>query len=105
MNGGNITGLLGTEQVTLVITPDAIREIAKIAAQVNETLENIGARRLQTVMEKLLDELHEMARRLDDRMCSIDRIMAAEDPNGRVACETATTTGLILVFGEITTDW
>jgi ATP-dependent HslUV protease ATP-binding subunit HslU len=49
--------LMGTEKVTLDITADAIREIARIAAQVNETLENIGARRLQTVMEKLLEEL------------------------------------------------
>jgi len=49
--------LLGTEQVTLEITPDAIAEIARIAAQVNESVENIGARRLQTVMEKLVEEL------------------------------------------------
>jgi len=49
--------LIGTEQVTLEIMPDAIREIAGIAAQVNESVENIGARRLQTVMEKLLEEL------------------------------------------------
>jgi len=49
--------LLATEKVTLNFTEDAGREIAKIAAQVNETVENIGARRLQTVMEKLLEEL------------------------------------------------
>jgi ATP-dependent HslUV protease ATP-binding subunit HslU len=49
--------LIGTEQVTLEITEDAIREVAKIAAQVNESVENIGARRLQTVMEKLLEEV------------------------------------------------
>jgi ATP-dependent HslUV protease ATP-binding subunit HslU len=49
--------LIGTEQVTLEITEDAIREVAKIAAQVNDSVENIGARRLQTVMEKLLEEL------------------------------------------------
>jgi ATP-dependent HslUV protease ATP-binding subunit HslU len=49
--------LLGTEQVTLDITPDAIREIARLAAQVNQSVENIGARRLQTVMEKLLEEV------------------------------------------------
>ena len=51
------TALIGTEEVTLEITEDAISEIAKIAAQVNETVENIGARRLQTVMEKLLEEI------------------------------------------------
>jgi ATP-dependent HslUV protease ATP-binding subunit HslU len=49
--------LLGTEKVTLEFTEDAILEVAKIAAQVNESLENIGARRLQTVMERLLEEL------------------------------------------------
>ncbi len=49
--------LLGTEQVTLVFAEDAIRAIARIACQVNESLENIGARRLQTVMEKLLEEV------------------------------------------------
>jgi phage shock protein B len=36
--------------------------------------------------EKLLDELHEMARRLDDRLCSIERIMTAENPNWRQQC-------------------
>jgi ATP-dependent HslUV protease ATP-binding subunit HslU len=49
--------LLATEKVTLVFTPEATREVARIAAQVNESVENIGARRLQTVMEKLLEEL------------------------------------------------
>ena len=49
--------LLGTEEVTLDFTEDAVREVAKIAAQVNEAVENIGARRLQTVMEKLLEEI------------------------------------------------
>ncbi len=49
--------LLGTEEVTLEVSEDAVSEVAKIAAQVNESVENIGARRLQTVMEKLLEEL------------------------------------------------
>ncbi|MBT2135057.1 ATP-dependent protease ATPase subunit HslU [Croceibacterium sp. LX-88] len=49
--------LLGTEKVVVDVTADAIREIARIAAQVNETVENIGARRLQTVMEKLFEDL------------------------------------------------
>jgi ATP-dependent HslUV protease ATP-binding subunit HslU len=51
------TALLGTEKVTVDFTPGAIREVARIAAQVNEAVENIGARRLQTVMERLLEEL------------------------------------------------
>jgi ATP-dependent HslUV protease ATP-binding subunit HslU len=49
--------LLGTEDVTIKITADAIEKLAEIAANVNETVENIGARRLQTVMEKLLEEI------------------------------------------------
>ena len=49
--------LLATEKVELTFTPGAVREVARIAAQVNEAVENIGARRLQTVMEKLLEEL------------------------------------------------
>jgi len=49
--------LLGTEEVTLQLGDDAVREVARIAAQVNDSVENIGARRLQTVMEKLLEDL------------------------------------------------
>ena len=49
--------LLGTEQVTLEFADDGIRRLAEIAFQVNERTENIGARRLYTVMEKLLEEL------------------------------------------------
>ncbi|WDF72473.1 ATP-dependent protease ATPase subunit HslU [Novosphingobium sp. KACC 22771] len=49
--------LMGTEEVTVEFTPEAVRAIARTAAQVNENVENIGARRLQTVMERLLEEL------------------------------------------------
>ena len=49
--------LIGTEDVTLDIAEDAISEVAKIAARVNESVENIGARRLQTVMERLLEDI------------------------------------------------
>ncbi|OKH87318.1 ATP-dependent protease ATPase subunit HslU [Thalassospira sp. TSL5-1] len=49
--------LMGTEDVTLEFSDDAIDEIARISAMVNETVENIGARRLHTVLEKLLDEI------------------------------------------------
>lgn len=51
------TALLETENVSLDFTEDAIKEIAHIAAHVNGSIENIGARRLQTVMERLLDEI------------------------------------------------
>ncbi|MBF0126068.1 MAG: ATP-dependent protease ATPase subunit HslU [Magnetococcales bacterium] len=49
--------LLATEGVGLEFVPDGVRALAEIAARVNETTENIGARRLHTVMEKLLDEI------------------------------------------------
>ena len=49
--------LLGTEGVTIDFTDDGIRAVARIAAEVNLEVENIGARRLQTVMEKLLEEI------------------------------------------------
>ena len=51
------SALLGTEELKLEFSEDALREVARIAASVNETVENIGARRLQTVMEKLLEEI------------------------------------------------
>ncbi|MFT0860005.1 ATP-dependent protease ATPase subunit HslU [Ancylobacter sp. G4_0304] len=49
--------LMGTEGVTLDVTEDAVEAIADIAVQVNATVENIGARRLQTVIERVLDDL------------------------------------------------
>jgi ATP-dependent HslUV protease ATP-binding subunit HslU len=49
--------LMATEEITLNLSSDAIEEIAGIAAQVNERTENIGARRLHTIMERLLDEI------------------------------------------------
>ena len=49
--------LLLTEGVDLVFTDGSITEVAKIAVQVNSTVENIGARRLQTVMERILDDI------------------------------------------------
>jgi ATP-dependent HslUV protease ATP-binding subunit HslU len=50
-------GLMQTEGVTLEFTDDSVDALADIAAQVNSTVENIGARRLQTVMERVLDEI------------------------------------------------
>jgi ATP-dependent HslUV protease ATP-binding subunit HslU len=51
------TALLATEKVTLVFTEEAIDELAALAAEINENVENIGARRLHTVIEKLLEEI------------------------------------------------
>jgi ATP-dependent HslUV protease ATP-binding subunit HslU len=50
-------GLLGTEKIEIEFTPDAIDRLAALAADVNARLENIGARRLHTIMETLLEEL------------------------------------------------
>ncbi|MBU2470615.1 MAG: AAA family ATPase, partial [Proteobacteria bacterium] len=49
--------LMKTEGLTLNFTPGSIQELAKIASQVNQATENIGARRLHTVMERLLEEV------------------------------------------------
>ncbi|HUP03947.1 MAG TPA: ATP-dependent protease ATPase subunit HslU [Bryobacteraceae bacterium] len=51
------TALLETEGIKLILTDDALEEVARFAAQVNESAENIGARRLHTIMEKLLEEV------------------------------------------------
>ncbi|HRH82578.1 MAG TPA: HslU--HslV peptidase ATPase subunit, partial [Thiobacillaceae bacterium] len=64
--------LLRTEGVGLSFTPEAIRRLAEIAWHVNERTENIGARRLYTVMERLLDELSFEADRRDGESIGID---------------------------------
>ena len=64
--------LLGTEELTVEMSEDAVAEVAKIAAQVNESVENIGARRLQTVMEKLFEELSFEAEDMAGQTVAID---------------------------------
>jgi ATP-dependent HslUV protease ATP-binding subunit HslU len=64
--------LLGTEGVQIDFTEDGIRAVAKIAADVNSEIENIGARRLQTVMEKLLEEVSFNAEDRAGTMLTID---------------------------------
>jgi ATP-dependent HslUV protease ATP-binding subunit HslU len=66
------TALLGTEGVTLSFTDDAIERLAELAALVNERMENIGARRLHTVMEKLLDEISFEGPDLAEKSITID---------------------------------
>ena len=70
--------LLATEEVTVDVTAEAVTEIAKIAAQVNESVENIGARRLQTVMEKLLEELSFEAEDRKGETVTIDQSYVSE---------------------------
>jgi ATP-dependent HslUV protease ATP-binding subunit HslU len=64
--------LLATEGVQLEFTPDGITRLAQIAHDVNERTENIGARRLSTVMERLLDEVSFDATRLEGQSVRID---------------------------------
>jgi len=64
--------LLATEGVTLELTPEAIRRLAQIACDVNERTENIGARRLSTVMERLLDEVSFDAPNLGGQTVTLD---------------------------------
>jgi ATP-dependent HslUV protease ATP-binding subunit HslU len=70
--------LLKTEGVTLTFAPDAIERLADIAAQVNERQENIGARRLHTVLERLLDTLSFEAPDRDGSAVTIDRAYVDE---------------------------
>ena len=65
--------LLETEGITLVFEESAVQEIASIASDVNERTENIGARRLHTVMEKLLDEVSFEAPDMDAKKVDIDQ--------------------------------
>ncbi len=64
--------LLDTEGITLTFTEDAIDRIATLAMEVNDRTENIGARRLHTVMEKLLDEISFEGPDLVDKSVTID---------------------------------
>jgi len=66
------TALLSTEGITLTFMPDAIDRIADIATLVNDRMENIGARRLHTVMEKLLDNVSFDAPDLQEKSLTID---------------------------------
>ncbi len=66
------TALLKTEQVNLTFLDDAIDEIAEMSALVNQRMENIGARRLQTIMEKFLEDISFDAPDLEDTDITID---------------------------------
>ena len=64
--------LMATEGLTLVFTDDAIGRVAELAAVVNDRMENIGARRLHTMMERLLDEVSFHASELSGQSITID---------------------------------
>ena len=80
------SALLATEGVDLSFSDGAIREIAKIAARVNESVENIGARRLHTIMTNLLEELmFNIPENFSDKHVEIDENMVKEKLNHVVA--------------------
>jgi ATP-dependent HslUV protease ATP-binding subunit HslU len=66
------TALLATEGVALDFTEDGITEVARTAAQVNAQMENIGARRLHTILERLLDEVSFEAPEVKEKKVTID---------------------------------
>ena len=70
--------LIGTEDVTLDFTEEAIDALADLAADINATVENIGARRLHTVMEKLLEEISFTATDRAGETIAIDAKMVQE---------------------------
>lgn len=63
--------LLKTEKVELEFTPDAKQEIARVAYEINRTVENIGARRLHTVIEKVMEDISFDAAEMDDQEATI----------------------------------
>ncbi len=80
------SALLATEGVDLTFSDGAIRAIARIAAQVNESVENIGARRLHTIMTNLLEELmFDIPENFSDEHVEIDEAMVKEKLNHVVA--------------------
>ena len=67
------TALLGTEGITLEFTEDGVAAVAEVAEQVNRSTENIGARRLHTVMEHLLEELSFAGSEHPDKVVVVNR--------------------------------
>ncbi|MDV7341708.1 ATP-dependent protease ATPase subunit HslU [Terasakiella sp. A23] len=70
--------LIGTEDVTLDFEEDAIEEIANLAAEINHNVENIGARRLHTVLERLLEEISFTATEKSGETLTITKDMVQE---------------------------
>ncbi len=79
--------LMATEEVNIEFTPEAIDELATIAAEVNDKAENIGARRLHTVMERLLEDLSFDAPERTGEQVVIDRTYVSEKLRGIVKDE------------------
>jgi len=79
------TALLATEGVEISFTDDAIHEVARVATEVNEQVENIGARRLHTIMTTLLEDiLFEVPDKIEQKEIKISREMVREKLNNIV---------------------
>lgn len=70
--------LLGTEGIELIFTDEALKEVASLAAKMNREMENIGARRLHTMMEQLLEEISFKAPELTEKEVYIDEAFVRE---------------------------
>lgn len=73
------TALMGTEEVTVSFTEDGIAALAKIAADVNQTVENIGARRLYTVLERVFEDLSFTAPDMSGQSVTVDKAFVEEN--------------------------
>ena len=73
------TALMGTEDVTVSFTEDGIAALAKIAADVNQSVENIGARRLYTVLERVFEELSFTAPDISGQSVTVDKAFVEEN--------------------------
>jgi len=82
--------LLGTEGLEVAFSDDAIDELAGIADRVNQQTENIGARRLYTILERLLDDLSFRASELEENKVTIDRDYVTERLEDIVSSEDIT---------------
>ena len=72
------TALLGTEGLTLDMQDDAIEAVANLAAEINASVENIGARRLATVLERLLEEISFTASDRNGETVAVDAALVRE---------------------------
>jgi ATP-dependent HslUV protease ATP-binding subunit HslU len=72
------TALLGTEGLELTYTDDAIKEVARLSVHLNSTSENIGARRLYTIMEKVIEDISFDASDLNNAQVKIDKAYVQE---------------------------
>jgi ATP-dependent HslUV protease ATP-binding subunit HslU len=76
--------LLGTEGIQLEFTEDAVAKLAEMTAELNKTTENIGARRLHTLLEKLLEEISFLGNELEEKLQVVDEQYIVERLGGLI---------------------